>query len=106
MKQKISRSGFHDAFVRMGREKNFSYDALNLLYDFFEDLEESTEEEIEFDVVAICCDYSESNIEELNRNYCGEAFGIFLNLEDAEEWLEEKTIVVGTTDDTIVFQNF
>ena len=36
MKQTVNNSAFHDAFVNYGRTDNFSYDALDLLFDYFE----------------------------------------------------------------------
>lgn len=58
MKTTVNVYDFRDAFARMGR-KNFSYDGLGLLFEYLEDFENSTGEEIELDVVAICCDFAE-----------------------------------------------
>ena len=66
MKQSIYLSDFQDAFRDMGRPENFSYEALELLYNMLEELDEN----YELDVIAICCDYSEyKNIEELQGDY-------------------------------------
>ena len=53
MKQTVNNSAFHDAFVNYGRTDNFSYDALDLLFDYFESIESDTGEEIELDVIAV-----------------------------------------------------
>lgn len=47
----------------------FTYEGLNSLYDYFDDYEESTGEEIELDVIAICCDYAEYSKDELVMDY-------------------------------------
>ena len=40
-------------------KNNFSYDGLHALFEYLEDYEDDTGEEIEFDMIGICCDYSE-----------------------------------------------
>ncbi|MCD6162597.1 MAG: hypothetical protein J7K40_09325 [candidate division Zixibacteria bacterium] len=56
MKQTVSLGDFRDAFQKMGRGDNFSYEGLEALYDF---LEECEGEDYELDVIALCCAYSE-----------------------------------------------
>ena len=41
------------------RPNNFSYEGLNNLFDYLEEYEESTGEQIEFDPIALCCEYTE-----------------------------------------------
>ena len=102
MYQTISECDFKDAFRAYGRTDNFSYEALGLLFDFFEDMEADTEERIELDVIAICCEYCESTLEEINKDYCQR----FVDLDEALLCLQEQTAVVGKTDNTIVFAGF
>ena len=59
MKQDVSRSEFHDAFVACGRGDQFSYKGRGALYDYLTELEDDCGQEIVLDVVALCCDYSE-----------------------------------------------
>lgn len=47
----------------------FTYEGLESLYDYFDDYEKSTGEEIELDVIAICCDYAEYSKDELVMDY-------------------------------------
>jgi hypothetical protein len=54
-------SQFRDAFKSAGRADNFSYDAFELLFDYFEDIDP----DMELDVIAICCDYSEDTPEDI-----------------------------------------
>lgn len=102
MIQTVSKCDFKDAFRAYGRTDNFSYEALGLIFDFFESMEDDTGEQIELDVVGICCDYCESTLEEINQDYNQE----FEDLEEAGDWLQDQTIVVGQTGDAIVFASF
>ena len=67
----VTQSEFIDTFKQSElRKNNFSYDGLIALFEYFEDLEESTGENINFDMVSICCDYTEyKNIEEYITDY-------------------------------------
>ena len=102
MIQTINRHDFKIAFRACGRTDNFSHEALNLLFDFFEEIESDLDEQIELDVIGVCCDYCESTLEEINQDYDQE----FEDLEGAVDWLQDQTPVVGKTDETIVFASF
>jgi len=69
MKQSINVYQFRDAFRDMGRNDNFSYDGLGVLFEYFEDLGEDIGEEIELDVIALCCEYSEMTYDEIVNDY-------------------------------------
>ena len=71
MKQSVTRFDFVDWFRGSDTYKrNFSYDGLNSLFDYFEELEEQMENEINFDPIAICCEYSEyDNLQSVIYNY-------------------------------------
>jgi hypothetical protein len=107
MKQTIGLSQFTDAFMAI-RPNNFTYDGLVLLFDWIEQQEQETGEEQELDVIALCCDFEELTVEEIVRQYNIEADDI----EDDEiddhvmNYLNDETIVIGKTDDTIVFLSF
>ena len=59
MKQSVNNSDFHTAFNQMGRGDQFTYQGLNALFSYLEEYEQDCETEIELDVIALCCDYSE-----------------------------------------------
>ena len=100
MKTTINNSDFHDAFRKMNSENNFSYDGLNSLFNNFEQYEEETGEEIEIDVIAICCEYSEyENISEFNSDYSKECETI----EEVEQFTQ--VVKIGETNRFII-QNF
>ena len=65
----VTRHTFIDTFRKL-RPNNFSYEGLNALFDFYEELEDGTGEQIEFDPIAICCDWSEyDSFEEIKEEY-------------------------------------
>lgn len=59
MKTTVDKSTFVNTFDQYGRGNNFSRAAREALFEYFEELESDLGEEIEFDCVAICCDWSE-----------------------------------------------
>jgi hypothetical protein len=67
----INSFGFHDAFHRAGRGKQFSYEALDALYLYLDELEDSMGEQIEVDVIALCCEYDEVGLGDVDyERYC------------------------------------
>ena len=61
---------FERAFKNMDRGDQFSYDGLKALYEYLEEYEESTGEEIDLDVIALCCDYTEyDSLKEFQADY-------------------------------------
>lgn len=108
MKHTINRSQFHDAFRQSGLGDRFSHKALDALFSYFEDLEELTEEEMELDVLGICCEYSEDHWEAIADN-----FSIELPEEEDEkiaavrDFLEnETTFVKELSEGVFVYQQF
>lgn len=97
MKQTIHLSDFRSAFHNAGRGEQFSYQALELLYDFFEEIDP----DYDLDVIAICCDFSEMDAEEVRQAYDLESDT------DVEDYLRHHTSLVGKTDEGLfVFQSF
>ena len=68
MKTSVNLYDFRNAFQRI-RPENFSYDGLEALYNYLAEIEDSTGDEIELDVIALCCDYSEMTIEDAIEDY-------------------------------------
>ena len=96
MKQTITREQFVRAFDDYNRPDNFSELGRRKLFDYLEEYEDSTGEEIELDVIALCCDFSESDIETVLKDY---------DLESIEE-LRDRTTVIEVDDETIIYQCF
>lgn len=107
MKTSITFSAFCDAFRDMGRNDQFSYDGKRALFDY---LEETFEGEYELDVIALCCDYAESSVEELVNDYNIDVSGAEDDEEMSdivEEYLNENTCLVGKLKDgSFVYAQF
>lgn len=68
--QEIDRYQFVEAFKDYNRENNFSRLGREALYDYLWDLSEDIGENINLDVIAICCDFTEyNNLDEYLKDY-------------------------------------
>ena len=108
MKQTINESQFKDAFQAL-RPEHFSYEALSLLLEHLENYEQETGEELEFDVIAICCDFSEDSIKNIIENYSinvSECGGEDETKQAVIEYLHDHTNFVGETELGLVYQQF
>jgi hypothetical protein len=103
MYQSINFSSFCDAFRSLDRNEQFTYNAKRALFDYLEDMESQTGQPVELDVVAICCEYSESTFDEIRRDYMlGDRSD-----EDVAEWINEHSpAYVGLVDGSLVFAQF
>ena len=105
MKQTIGLYDFHRAFEEMKRT-NFSHDGQKVLFGYLEQYEENTGEEIELDVIALCCDFAELSWYDAARNY---EIDLTCCDDDADKmiavrkYLELHTTICGETDDSFVF---
>jgi hypothetical protein len=61
----VTFSRFCDEFYKMDRQDQFSYEAKKALFEYIDEL--SAFENYELDVIALCCDFSEIEIEDLER---------------------------------------
>ena len=69
MKTTVNEYMFRRSFEEL-RPNNFSHAGLGALFDYFEQYEEDCGEEIELDVIAICCDFSEyKDLAEFQADY-------------------------------------
>jgi len=110
MKQTVNLSDFRTAFHQMNRGDQFTHAGLSVLFDYFEEFEEDMGEEIEFDVIAICCEYAESDPLEIAENYSIELGDEAVDPENVfaivREFLEDEGVLVGETDTTLVYRQF
>jgi len=98
MKTTVSFYDFREAFRNYDRENSYTREGLMMLFEYFEELEGDIGEEIELDVIAICCDYDENHWEDVAANYS-------IDLENHEyeddkieavrDYLSENTTLVG-----------
>lgn len=99
MKQTLSKSNFISAFQNYDRYDQFGYEALSILFDYLEELERDMGEEIELDVIALCCDYSVDTVEEIADNYSLKAEDDEDLREVVEDYLRDNTSVIGELSD-------
>jgi len=106
MKQTIQNaSQFRDEFRQCNRQGQFSYEALGLLFDYFEEIDP----DYDLDVIAICCEYSEGSTAQV-----AEWYGLELPEDETEEehqtavlaYLNDHTSVIGVTPSGIVYAQF
>ena len=70
MFQRVNFSDFRQAFLNHDRGNQFSYEGLKALFDYLEEQERDTGEEMELDVIALCCEYSEyKDFQEFKEDY-------------------------------------
>ena len=101
---------FREAFRLAGRSDQFSYEGLEVLFDYLEEYSDSAGENVELDVVALCCDYYESSIDELIENYDIDVSDADEDEEEiksiVEEYLQDNTSVCGEVSDGFVYAAF
>ena len=107
----LDKHDFADAFKRYNRQDQFSSEGLEVLFDYLEELSEDTGEPIELDVIALCCDYYESSIQELIDNYNIDLSEVDEDdpdsiIEVVREYLEDNTSVCGQVSDGFVYAAF
>ena len=102
MKQSVTRFDFVDWFRGSDTYKNnFSYDGLNSLFDYFEELEEDMGKEIDFDPIAICCEYSEyKNLNEIKENYSS------VEINDIDDLKYHTSVIEIENTDRLIIQDF
>jgi hypothetical protein len=107
MKTNVSFSDFTNAFRNSDRKDQFSYEALELIFDYLDDYERETGEEIEFDIIAICCEWAEDTPENIAVAY---DIDICVSPENTMQavmdFLCDNTTAYETSSGTIVYVQF
>ena len=104
MKANVTQWEFEDRFKQSDTYKNnFTHSALKALYEYLTNIEDDIGEEIEFDMIALCCEYSEYksafeaaseygyNVDQLDAEVMEGEEELEKN---ATEWLEDRTQVI------------
>lgn len=68
MKTTVTEHRFIQAFQDIGRGGQFSHEGLCVLFDYLEQYEEDTGEDIDLDVIALCCDFCEGDYADIARD--------------------------------------
>ena len=108
MYRTVNKWDFVSAFkTSESRREQFTHEALFALFEYYEELEADTGEPIEFDIVAICCEWDEVTTKQLIDYYGfgvereeGELDGAYL--ESLVEWLRDRTTVIELSDTYLV----
>ena len=97
--QTVGLSDFRNAFEQYNRKEQFSYDALEALFNYLENYAQDTGEDVELDIIGLCCEYTEYfNLEELQKSYPDI---------DSIQDLENYTTVISIDDsESFIIQNY
>ena len=106
MKTTVTFYDFKREF-KANRPNNFTDEGLIVLWDYLEEYEDSTGEEIELDVIELCCDYSEDSLSNIVDSYSIDLEGEDDHEQAVKDYLEDKTTLVGITKDgNFIYQVF
>lgn len=104
----VTKQDFVKAFDSYNRSNNFSVWAREALFDYLEEIDP----DMELDVIAVCCEYEESTVDEIIENYSVR----LLHADDHDDedtkreaviaFLERHTSVVADLGDSVVFAQF
>jgi hypothetical protein len=79
MKDTVTRSTFTNAM-----RESFTYEAIQALWDYFEQYESDTGEELELDPVALRCEFNEySSLEDFHNDYDKEEYPTMEDIENS-----------------------
>ena len=99
MKQTIDKYDFRRAFLDI-RPDQFSLVGLDVLFEYLEQMEQDTGEEMTLDVIALCYDYYESDYLEIAQDYdvdLSDCEDDQEKIEAVRKYLEDNTCLVGET---------
>lgn len=110
--QTLSKHSFIDAFKQSSRKDQFSYEALEAIFEYLEDYSDSTGEPVEFDLVGICCEWAEAHWSDIAREYSID-LNDFAEDEDDDnriqavyEYISDSTTVLDLGEGSFVFVQF
>jgi len=111
MIQTIQLSDFRSSFYNMGRKDQFSYEGLGLIFEYIEDYERDNGEQVELDVIALCCEWNELSAEDVIDQYSTDIDTEGMTDDEinaaVEEYLLNETQLAGrTTAGDFVFVQF
>jgi hypothetical protein len=110
MKKTVTEDMFVDAFTGAGRGDQFSVSGRRALFEYLEEIDREGAEEMELDVIAICCEFAEyENALEAVSEYSGFEADEDASIEAREaaalEWLQDRTTVI-THDGGVIIAHF
>lgn len=104
MKQTIDLYAFREAFRHANRYYQFGYEALEILFDYLEEIDP----DFDLDVIALCCDYAHDTVEEIAEQYDIDLSECECEDEDEKReavraWLYDHTSTCGETETGFVY---
>lgn len=106
MKQTVDFYAFRTAFEQRNRFDQFGHDGLSVLFDYLTDWESDCGEELELDVIALCCDYSHDTMQQVADSHdidLSDCETLEERWETVREWLSDNTSLCGETDTGFVY---
>lgn len=99
MKRTMTEYDFIEAFQNSDtRKEQFTIPALEALFNYYEEYEQESEKDIEFDMISICCEWVEyDSFEQLQNDYS--------SIETFEQ-LQDRTTVIECSNSHILIVNF
>lgn len=92
--EKFDANDAVDRARKCNRLDQFGYDGWRALHEYIESLAEETGEPIEWDCIALCCDYSRyESLEELQKEYP--------DIKDMDD-LRDNTVVIEIDNDAFI----
>lgn len=117
--QTVNPSDLHHLACKMARGDNFGYKGWRKIGDYLESLSDNLGENIEIDIIAICCEYSMAESTEeffMERQHLHgtnlptmeewEELEDDKKLETIEEFLQKNTALIICKDNLIIWQVF
>lgn len=109
MKTTVNFSAFCDAFRDSGRNDQFSYAGKRALFDYLEQYEEDCGCEVELDVIALCCEYYENDLDSIINDYqidVSEAEDDDEKADIVEEYLQDNTCLIARLGTDFIYAAF
>ena len=117
--QTVSANDLYHLACKMNQGENFGYKGWRAIGDYLESLSDDLGEDVEIDIISICCDYAMAeNADDAFYQY-DHLHGVDLpgeeswqdmseeeKLETIQEFLQSETSVVICEDDLIIWQAF
>ena len=99
MKEYVNKYTFRNRFRSSDNYANqFSTKGLDALFKYIEQVEDDIGEEFEFDMIGICCDYTEyDSLEDFNADYAGTPGNNCWKYEILDD-IREETVVIEIPD--------
>ena len=97
MKDTVTEYQFIDTMAQ--KQHGFSYEGAKALFEYFEQYEQDTGEEMEFDPIAFRCSFDEyENLQEIKENY--------QDIETLEDLQNHTTVIEIPNSDRLIIQAF